>query len=103
MANRQDFALENNDLIFANGDFVISISDEQHIADTINAHPGWWKEFPSQGVGISSYLGASVDPQDLQKKIRLQLEVDRYQASPVVKINPDGTLNIVTNANSVTV
>lgn len=45
MAANQDIALMHNDLLIRNGDFVIGESDEQHIMDTINAFPGWWKEY----------------------------------------------------------
>ena len=51
----QDFALSANDLYISNGDFAISESDNQHIADTLNAFPGWWKENPADGIGVFAY------------------------------------------------
>lgn len=96
MANRYDIKLVDNDLFISRqGDFVIDISDEQHVQDTINAFPGWWKENPEQGVGIRAYLGASIDTQQLQKNIRLQLQADGYvSVNPIVKLQPDGTVEI---------
>ncbi len=89
----------NDDLFFANGDFVIAESDEQHIKDTINAFPSWWKEFPLQGVGIRSWLGSPSNLQEMSKTIRLQLQADGYNATnPKVVLSPDGSLVINPNA-----
>jgi hypothetical protein len=57
MANRRDYIEDvNGDLLISNGDFAIGNSDEQHIKDTIVAFSGWWKENPSDGVGIDSHV-----------------------------------------------
>ena len=75
-----DFAQnEDGDLLIANGDFVLADSDSMHIEDTIIAHPGWWKQYPADGVGISYYLNATGQEQVLARSIKLQLESDGYQ------------------------
>lgn len=81
------------------GDFAIAPSDEQHIKDTINAFPGWWKQYPADGVGAWSYSGSSGQAQSLVRSIKLQLQSDGYQVNnPQVSfiggsliINPDAT------------
>lgn len=37
-------------------DIQYALSDTQHVQDTINAAPGWWKENPSDGVNISGLI-----------------------------------------------
>lgn len=99
MASRYDIALIDNEPIIADGDFVVAISDPQHIEDTINAFPSWWKQYPEEGVGIRSWIGSPSSAQEISKTIRLQLTNDGYQVvNPVVKFAPDGTLTIQPNA-----
>ena len=103
MASRHDISLErivtNDEPIFLNGDFSIVESDEQHIQDTINAFPSWWKEYPLQGVGIKAWLGSPANIQDMTKAIRLQLQADGYTVTnPKITLNPDGSLIINPNA-----
>lgn len=96
---RTDIALENNDLVFKNNDFVYAISDTQHVIDTLNAFPGWWKEYPLDGVGLMSYMKSNTDIQALNRKIKIELESDGYKAmSPVVSLTSSGKLTINPNA-----
>jgi len=95
----QDFALTGNDLLVKDGDFAISESDIQHIADTMNAFPGWWKEHPADGIGIFAYYNGPVNTQQLKKNITLQLTSDGYRVTnPEVLLNTDGQLVINPNA-----
>jgi hypothetical protein len=100
MAVRKDFGLDdNNDLVILNGDFAIVESDQQHIADTINAYVGWWKEFPIDGVGIGLYQNSAGGAQQLARKIKIELEKDGYKVdNPVIEFGSDGKLNIYPNA-----
>jgi len=102
MGLSQDIALENNDLVIVDGDFAVSESDEQHIADTINAFPGWWKENPPDGVGIFSYMNSSGQDQALARSTKIQLTADGYQVgNPAVSIDEDGLLNLDPRATRV--
>ncbi|HWB93507.1 MAG TPA: hypothetical protein VG605_16720 [Puia sp.] len=102
MARSQDIALEENDLLIDQGDLAISYSDEQHIADTMNAYPGWWKENPPDGVGLFSYTSSAGQEQALSRVLKLQLQSDGYQvANPQVKIDNSGKLNVNPNATKV--
>jgi hypothetical protein len=102
MAVAYDFLLNTttNDLTFSDGDLVIGESDYQHIRDTINGHPGWDKEFPTDGVGASSYVNGSGVEQTLQRSIKLQLALDGYDftKSPRVYFNSDSQLIAEPNA-----
>ena len=84
---------ENNDLAFGvTGDFIMGPSDEQHIIDTIQAAPGTWKEYPTTGVNIRQDLGGNVDPQQLAKTTKLQLQIDSYNSQAKALLGTDGTL-----------
>lgn len=95
MAVNYDIALMQNDLQIRDGDFLIAESDEQHIMDTINAFPGWWKENPPDGVGVFGYLNSSGQQQQLQRAIKLNLTSDGYTVTnPTVTVSQDGlTIN----------
>jgi hypothetical protein len=100
----QDIALQNNDVYIVDGDFAITESDTQHIADTINAFPGWWKEYPADGVGVFQYINSAGQNQTLKRAIQIQLTSDGYKVSnPAVSIDASGQLivnpNAVPNAN----
>lgn len=96
MAYRTDLLLDNNDLSIKNNDLMIVQSDNQHIIDTINACPGWWKQYFTDGVAILSYMKAS-NSQELQRSTQLQLQSDGYSASPSVSFDSLG--NLILNAN----
>ena len=98
-SNRYDIALLDNEPIFENGDFKIDVSDQQHVQDTIVAFPSWWKQYPEEGVGIRSWLGAPLSTQEVSRIIRLQLQNDGYVVNnPVVKFDAAGNLTIQPNA-----
>ena len=98
MAYRTDVQLNNNDIVIVNNDLVLAQSDEQHIVDTINACPGWWKENFADGVGIINYLKGKNVIQELTRKMKLNLKSDGYIASPIISFDQYGTLQIQTNA-----
>ena len=97
MANRTDIKLIDNDLIITDNDLVLVDSDDQHIADTINGAPGWWKENPSDGVGIMKYLKGRSVQQELSRSIQLNLQSDGYNSRPIVDFDKSGKLIIDTN------
>jgi len=99
MASRFDILLNDNDVVVTNNDVVLVESDDQHIADTINACPGWWKENPTDGVGVLRYLKGKNIQQELAKNIKLQLKADNYNSSPKVTYDNTQTLNIDTNVS----
>jgi hypothetical protein len=94
---RTDIQLLDNDLIIQNNDLVIGESDDQHIEDTINAGPGWWKENYTDGVNIRQYL-KSKNFQEINRSITLNLADDGYKASPIIS-NNNGQLTINPNVS----
>jgi hypothetical protein len=98
---RKDIGLEQDgDLMLIDGDLAIRESDQQHIADTINANVGWWKEFPTDGVNIRSYSKSAGGGQMLARKIKIELEKDGYKVNnPVIEFDANGKLNIYPNAS----
>lgn len=102
MASSRDIALQSNDLLIINGDLAISESDVQHVTDNINAFPGWWKQYPADGVGLFSFLNSEGQEAALAQDIKIQLQADGYQVSyPSVLIDNSGTITINPNATKV--
>jgi len=88
------------DAIIENSDLAYGVSDQQHIQDTINAYPGWWKENFSDGVGIRDYVNSSGQSQILSRIIGIQLKSDLYTVdSPKVFFDSSGKLIIQPNAS----
>ena len=78
---REDIKLNNNDISISTGDFLIVFSDEQHVIDTINAFPGWWKQNPLDGVGVPLFLGGPSSDNILIREIKIQLDSDGYDTT----------------------
>lgn len=95
----QDFALSDNEIFITGGDFAVTESDNQHIADTLNALPGWWKENPADGVGVFAYFNSAGQEQALKRSIQIQLTSDGYKVSnPQVSVDSSGKLTVNPNA-----
>lgn len=103
MAYNSDLNINNNDIyIGSNGDFIIAESDEQHILDNLAAFPGWWKENPLDGVGISAYQNGTGIEQLLARKIDIELGSDSYQTTgSIVSFNTAGQLIIDPRATKI--
>lgn len=93
---RSDIKLIDNDVALQANDLVYVESDEQHIIDTINGAPGWWKENPDDGVGIINYM-KSKNTQDASRSIQVSLQSDGYRSNPILSWGADGKLTINTN------
>ena len=92
----QDFLLDaDGDLLIQNGDFVIGLSDEDHMQDLIESFVGWWKEYPAVGVGIKQYQASAGQEQVIERNIKLQLQGDGYDIA-IVRVTPtsDSKFNI---------
>lgn len=87
----QDIILNDvDDLDISTGDFVVSESDQQHLALIVNLFEGSIKEFPLQGVGILQYSGSDGQAQKLQRAIKTKVEADGYQNAEVTLKQEDG-------------
>lgn len=67
-----------DDLIIANGDFKIGLSDEQHAVLLINTSLGAWKQFPLAGVGVVQYSASSGQSSLLRRNIVDQMKADGF-------------------------
>ena len=99
MVQRFDIQLNNNDIVINDNDIVLVVSDDQHVVDTINACPGWWKENFSDGVAILTYLKGKNIQQDLARSMKLQLLSDGYNSSPIINFDANGNLTIDPNVS----
>ena len=99
MATNKDILLYQDDLYTVDGDFAIGESDVQHVADTIAAFPGWWKENPTDGVGVRAYLHSAGQELKLKRILQIQLQSDGYDPNAAtVELNNAGQLTITPNA-----
>lgn len=99
MAKSQDIAIYNNDLYIVGGDFAIAESDQQHVSDTLAAFPGWWKQYPPDGVGMLQYLGSTGQEQTIERSIKIQLTSDGYKTTDAgITIDRNGQLTVNPNA-----
>lgn len=99
MATNKDILLYKNDLYAVDGDFPIGESDVQHVCDTIAAFPGWWKENPTDGVGIRAYMHSAGQELKLKRSMQINLQSDGYDGNAaVVELNNIGLLTVTPNA-----
>lgn len=94
---RTDLILKDNDLVINDNDAILGQSDDQHIMDTINAYLGWWKENPTDGVGVSQFLLSRQSQAEINRAVILQLQADSYKSQPIIYFDNTGTLIINPN------
>jgi hypothetical protein len=98
MAISNDLQLDTiGDLIIRNGDLVISPCDNQNVLDIIVSNAGWWREFPTCGVGIQNYQSGSGQQQQLESNIRLQLIADGFTVQSVIATPQNESFTVKAN------
>jgi hypothetical protein len=84
----------DNDLQFANGDFVTGESTQQHQNLLLISSKGAWKENPTVGVGAAGFLKDD-DVNGLLAEIKQQFEKDGMKVKSIdykdEKINIDAS------------
>jgi hypothetical protein len=81
----KDITLDDDlDLIIENGDFKLSLSDQQHILLILNTSVGNWKNAPLLGVGIQQYVSSSGQVDALKRAINIQLASDGYKVNDII-------------------
>ena len=92
---RQDILRdENGGLLFANGDFAIGQSDQQHVLDILDIQPGELKEFPLAGFGVINYIKRTITPSEFKRDLKIQLNYDGYNSAKIDTSNGIENLNI---------
>lgn len=71
-----------NKTLFADGDLMAGECADQNKLLLLLSEPGEWKEFPSTGVGIHSYM-LSEDLAGLRREVRVQFEGDGMKVNEV--------------------
>lgn len=84
---------DNGDLVCSGGDLVLGASTLQHQADLLEASEGEYKQSPTTGVGLSSFLNDE-DPREMIRKIRMQFDRDGIMISALSYNQVNGTFNI---------
>jgi len=92
---RQDILRdENGALAFADGDFVIGQSDQQHVEDILDLQPGEIKEFPVIGFGAINYIKRTITVDEFKRDLKVQLNMDGYSNPVIDTSNGIENLNI---------
>lgn len=79
----KDIALtDNDDLLFENGDLIITEADNIHIEHILKSEQGYWKQHPLIGAGIRRSLNGFVGTKQLQN-IRIQLQTDGFKVNEI--------------------
>ena len=87
-----DIILENNDLKFHNGDFVVEESILQESELILSSAPGQWKQFPAIGVDLESYLNDEANFNDLKRSFKQHCKYDNKKVKEFTVEN--GQINI---------
>lgn len=97
MSKATDLLLESDyDLLIENGDLVIGLSDEQHVALLLLTEKGEWRHDGLAGIGLQRQLSGPLGPTEraaLQREISLQLERDGFIVR-TVQVTAAGELTI---------
>lgn len=96
----KDFILDNNgDLLIKGGDFVVDLSDTQHVDDILIAAPGTFKNELLVGCDILTELNAPAGAADInriRKRITTQLELDGLEITEMeIKSLADFNLSVI--------
>ena len=82
---RNDILLdEQNEVLIADGDFVIGQSDQQHVKHIVEAFKGEYKSAPLVGFGAIGYLKRDeMIESEFRRDLKIQLENDGYIDSKI--------------------
>ncbi|MBA3901184.1 MAG: hypothetical protein H0X62_13425 [Bacteroidetes bacterium] len=83
---------ENNELLIKNGDLVMGDATKQHQKHLLMASKGEYKQSPTTGVGLMSFLDDE-NPDDLLREIRKEFARDGMTVNDI-KIKGDGSISI---------
>lgn len=88
----------DGDLLWIGGDIQWSNSAYKNMRDLLDAAPNEYKQYPFLGLNAKKYRNAPIVIQDVQRDLRLQLQLDNWDTkSATAKINNEGFLEIEIN------
>lgn len=79
-------------ILLEDGDFVVDLSEQQHIQDIVFSGRGDWRQFPLVGVGITSTLNSNLSFDIIRKRIVNQLEYDNFEVEKVEVLEDNTTI-----------
>jgi len=101
MTQRHDILIdENEELQFLNGDFLVGVSDQNHVQDILKAKKGHYYQHPLIGLGATDLINGDIDRDFLRQQIKLQLKSDKYQP---LTVDIDKDFNVFINAEPLTI
>lgn len=77
-----DFII-NDDIEIVDGDFGISLSDNQNVYAILLAHRGQFYEAPTIGLGIDDFQNSPNEVRLLRKRVKEELAKDNYVAKNI--------------------
>ena len=84
MAQNDDIQVSiENDLLFADGDLLVSEASEQQVQNILQAAPGQFRNSPLVGLDVTSLQNATVNRESLKGEIKLQLSSDGFNVRQV--------------------
>ena len=93
---RQDIILNaTGGFNILHGDFVLDVSNEQHVELILETNPNEWKENPITGVGLIKTLGGNITG-FAKRNVQVQLEADGYSLDKITE-NENG-INVTANS-----
>ena len=95
MALSQDFILDNTfDVEIQNGDFVVGLSDQQHLALLTITNIGQWKLSPFLGFGLIQYLGGNTAIAQVKSGLQAMYESDGYTVNSITLDKTGDVINV---------
>ena len=88
----KDILLDNDDLLFENGDLVVDESSQQEVDLILRSNQGDWRASPLTGFGLAQRMRNQLNRAEFEGALSWQLALDGFGQS-TVSIGPDG-LNI---------
>lgn len=84
---------EDNKIRIENGDLVVGDSRYQHVKHLLQYEKGFNKFNPMVGVALSRLINDEVNPEELLRYIRLELERDGFRIEKLL-MTTDGKIEI---------
>ena len=101
MTQRDDILLnESNEVDFLGGDFLVGVSDQQHVRHIIEANKGHYYQNPFVGLGANDLINGTINRDELRQDIKIQLKADNYRP---LQVFIDSNFDVFINAEPLTV
>jgi hypothetical protein len=91
----------DSDLPIDTNDLALGASDTQHISDALISFPGYWKQYPTNGIGMGVFLKSQIQPQSVLNAVKAGLQKDGYVlVNPIVQGVGDNMQLILSNTGT---